>query len=132
MPVPWKNYPHKQRDLYSIYYLLYILTYTYTYIYICIRLHIHTSCHHYIVHLLSSKPTHAQAIEPTWPKPWQNLPTRVIGRYWQQWKILPINGTWQIKEKMENISIKNKCQNMEAVNYFTKLPFPIFTKNIFP
>ena len=33
---------------------------------------------------------------------------------------------------MENISIKNKCQNMEVVNYFTNLPFPIFTKNFFP
>ena len=25
-----------------------------------------------------------------------------------------------------------KCQNMEVVNYFTNLPFPIFTKNFFP
>ena len=41
---------------------------------------------------------------------------------------------WRLVNKGKNGKYCHlkKCQNMEVVNYFTNLPFPIFTKNIFP
>ena len=115
--------------------IFHILPIVYAYIYIhthiCIRLHIHTSCHHYIVHLLSSKPARS--------KP-SSRPDLSLGKTYQQesWKMLAtmedFTNKWHLVNKGRNgkyFHLK-KCQNMEVVNYFTNLPFTIFTKNIFP